>query len=224
MGAENRTGRRAVKLIPSPWMGVMSIAEGAQAGEADLVARLRAGSDAAYEELVRAQGARLLAVARRLLRSEEDARDAVQDAFISAFRAIDRFEGGSRLSTWLHRIVVNAALMKLRSQQRKPETSIEDLLPRFLEDGHFAEPPAEWQQSADQALERRETRELVRQAIDGLPGNYRTVLLLRDIEGLDTAETAEALGVTANAVKIRLHRARQALREQLDEHMREDAA
>jgi RNA polymerase sigma-70 factor (ECF subfamily) len=123
-------------------MGVTSIAEGAQAGEADLVARLRAGSDAAYEELVRAQGARLLAVARRLLRSEEDARDAVQDAFISAFRAIDRFEGGSRLSTWLHRIVVNAALMKLRSQQRKPETSIEDLLPRFLEDGHFAEPPA----------------------------------------------------------------------------------
>jgi RNA polymerase sigma-70 factor (ECF subfamily) len=65
---------------------------------------------------------------------------------------------------------------------------------------------------------------LVRQAIDGLPENYRTVLLLRDIEGLDTAETAEALGVTANAVKIRLHRARQALREQLDEHMREDAA
>ena len=202
----------------------MSVAEGAQAGEADLVARLRAGSDAAYEELVRAQGARLLAVARRLLRSEEDARDAVQDAFISAFRAIDRFEGGSRLSTWLHRIVVNAALMKLRSQQRKPETSIEDLLPRFLEDGHFAEPPAEWQQTADQALERHETRELVRQAIDGLPENYRTVLLLRDIEELDTAETAEALGVTANAVKIRLHRARQALRGQLDEHMREDAA
>ncbi len=202
----------------------MSVAEGAQAGEADLVARLRAGSDAAYEELVRAQGARLLAVARRLLRSEEDARDAVQDAFISAFRAIDRFEGGSRLSTWLHRIVVNAALMKLRSQQRKPETSIEDLLPRFLEDGHFAEPPAEWQQSADHALERRETRELVRQAIDGLPAHYPTVLLLRDIEGLDTAETAEALGVTPNAVKIRLHRARQALRGQLDEHMRESAA
>ncbi len=202
----------------------MSVAEGAQAGEADLVARLRAGSDAAYEELVRAQGARLLAVARRLLRSEEDARDAVQDAFISAFRAIDRFEGGSLLSTWLHRIVVNAALMKLRSQQRKPETSIEDLLPRFLEDGHFAEPPAEWQQSADQALERRETRLLVRQAIDLLPESYRTVVLLRDIEGLDTAETAKALGVTPNAVKIRLHRARQALRGQLDEHMRESAA
>jgi RNA polymerase sigma-70 factor (ECF subfamily) len=173
---------------------------------------------------VRAQGARLLAVAQRLLGSEEDASDAVQDAFISAFRAIDRFEGGSRLSTWLHRIVVNSALMKLRSQQRKPETSIEDLLPRFLDDGHFAEPPAEWQQTADQALERSEMRQLVRKAIDGLPEIYRTVLLLRDIEGLDTAEAAEAIGVTANAVKIRLHRARQALRGQLDEYMREGAA
>jgi RNA polymerase sigma-70 factor (ECF subfamily) len=205
-------------------MGVRSVGEGTQAGEADLVARLRAGSNAAYEELVRAQGARLLAVAQRLLGSEEDASDAVQDAFISAFRAIDRFEGGSRLSTWLHRIVVNSALMKLRSQQRKPETSIEDLLPRFLDDGHFAEPPAEWQQTADQALERSEMRQLVRKAIDGLPEIYRTVLLLRDIEGLDTAEAAEAIGVTANAVKIRLHRARQALRGQLDEHMREGAA
>ena len=192
--------------------------------ERALVARLRAGEDAAYEELVRAYGARLLAVSRRFLRVEEDARDAVQEAFISAFRAIDRFEGGSRISTWLHRIVVNASLMKLRSRQRKPETSIEELLPRFLEDGHFADPPSEWQQTAEQALQRRQTREQVREAIDRLPDNYRTVLLLRDIEGLDTAETAEVLEVSANAVKIRLHRARQALRKLIDQHMREDLA
>ncbi len=193
-------------------------------GERGLIARLRAGDDAAYEELVRSQGARMLAVARRFLRSEEDARDAVQEAFLSAFKAMGRFEGGSRLSTWLHRIVVNAALMKLRSRQRKPEISIEELLPRFLENGHFADPPSEWQQSADQALERRETRERVRGAIDRLPENYRTVLLMRDIEGLDTAETAEALDVSPNAVKIRLHRARQALRGLLDEHMLESVA
>lgn len=191
------------------------------ADEQALVERLRAGEDAAYEELVRTRGARMLAVARRFLRSEEDARDAVQESFISAFKAIDRFEGGARLSTWLHRIVVNAALMKLRSQKRRPETSIEELLPRFREDGHFAEPPAEWQRPADELLERRETREQVRAAIDRLPESYRTVLLLRDIEDLDTAETAQALGITANAAKIRLHRARQALRELLDEHMRE---
>jgi RNA polymerase sigma-70 factor (ECF subfamily) len=188
--------------------------------EEKLVARLQAGEDPAYEELVRTHGARLLAVARRFLRSEEDARDAVQEAFISAFRAIGRFEGGSRLSTWLHRIVVNAALMKLRSQKRKPETSIEELLPRFLDDGHFADAPGPWQEPADQALEREETRATVRAAIDELPENYRTVLLLRDIEDLDTAEAAEALGITPNAAKIRLHRARQALRELLDPHMR----
>lgn len=191
------------------------------ADESRLVERLRGGDDAAYEELVRTQGARMLAVARRFLRSEEDARDAVQDAFISAFRAMERFEGGSRLSTWLHRIVVNASLMKLRSRQRKPETSIEELLPRFLDDGHFAEPPAEWQRPADEALERSQTRERVRAAIDLLPDSYRTVLLLRDIEELNTAEAAEVLGITTNAVKIRLHRARQALRELLDTHMRE---
>ncbi|MBW2282430.1 MAG: sigma-70 family RNA polymerase sigma factor [Deltaproteobacteria bacterium] len=191
-------------------------------GERTLVARLRAGEDAAYEELVRSYGGRLLAVARRFLRVEEDARDAVQDAFISAFRAIDRFEGDSRISTWLHRIVVNASLMKLRSRQRKPETSIEELLPRFLDDGHFADPPTEWQQTAERALQRRQTRERVREAIDRLPDSYRTVLLLRDIEGLDTAEAAEVLQVSANAVKIRLHRARQALRKLIDAHMRED--
>jgi RNA polymerase sigma-70 factor (ECF subfamily) len=190
-------------------------------GERALIARLRAGDDGAYETLVREHGGRMLAVARRLLRVEEDARDAVQDAFISAFGAIDRFEGGSRVSTWLHRIVVNASLMKLRSRQRKAETPIEELLPRFLEDGHYADPPAAWQQTGEAILEREETRGLVRDAIDRLPENYRTVLLLRDIEGLDTSEAAQVLGVSANAVKIRLHRARQALRQLMDAHMRE---
>jgi len=98
--------------------------------ESDLVARLRAGDEAAYAELVRTQGGRMFAVARRLLRSDDDAADAVQEAFVSAFRAIASFEGGARLSTWLHRIVVNAALMKLRTRARRPEVSIEELLPR----------------------------------------------------------------------------------------------
>src|SRR5262249_42735560 len=98
------------------------------AGDADeprLVEALRRGDEAAFAELIRLYGGRLLAVARRMLRVEEDARDAVQEAFVSAFRAIDRFEGGARLSTWLHRIVVNAALMRLRRQRRKPEQSID---------------------------------------------------------------------------------------------------
>ena len=100
--------------------------------------RLLAGEEGAYEELVRRYGGRMLAVARRFLPVEEDARDAVQDAFLSAFRSIDRFEGHAQLSTWLHRIVVNASLMKLRTRRRHPEQSIEELLPGYLEDGHLS--------------------------------------------------------------------------------------
>ena len=185
---------------------------GDAARDADLLARLRAGESSAYDELVRANTGRLLVVTRRILNSEEDARDAVQDAFVSAFRNIQQFEGGSLLSTWLHRIAVNAALMKLRTRKRKPERSIEELLPSFLEDGHHAENFQDWNQPTDRAMMRAETRAVVRQCIGELPENYRTVLILRDIEELDTDETAERLGMTPNAVKIRLHRARQALR------------
>jgi RNA polymerase sigma-70 factor (ECF subfamily) len=143
----------------------------------------------------------------------------VQDAFFCAFRSLGKFEGGCALSTWLHRIVVNAALVKLRTRRRRPEESIEPLLPRFLEDGHHVARPSEWM-PADLLLERRETRELVRAAIDRLPESYRTILLLRDIEEMDTEETARALDITPTAAKVRLHRARQALRTLLDPEMR----
>ncbi|HLF55736.1 MAG TPA: sigma-70 family RNA polymerase sigma factor, partial [Thermoanaerobaculia bacterium] len=125
-------------------------------------------------------------------------------------------EGQSRISTWLHRIVVNAALMRIRSRKARPEETIEPLLPTFLDDGHSTVFFHPWQESADEMLVRAETLARVRAAIDRLPEAYRTVLLLRDIEELDTAEVAEMLGVTPNAVKIRLHRARQALRTLLD--------
>jgi RNA polymerase sigma-70 factor (ECF subfamily) len=184
-------------------------------GEAALVAGLRAGDAAAYEEMVRRHLPRMLATARRVVGNEEDARDAIQDAFLSAFRALDSFEGQSRLSTWLHRIAVNAALMKLRSKRRRPERPITDLLPRFTEDGHQAEPAAPWP-GVERMLVAEETRAVVRQAIDQLPEGYRTVLVLRDIEGMDTEETARQLEVGEGVVKTRLHRARQALRALLD--------
>jgi len=192
--------------------------------EAQFVAALRAGDGRAYERLVSEFGGRMLAVARRILRSEEDARDALQEAYLQAFRALPRFEGQARISTWLHRIVVNAALMKIRSKKARPEESIEPLLPTFRDDGHATVAFCGWDETADQLLERRETREMLRAAIDRLPESYRTVLMLRDIEELDTQEVAELLGVTANAVKIRLHRARQALRELLDRRLRPDCA
>jgi RNA polymerase sigma-70 factor, ECF subfamily len=112
---------------------------------------------------------------------------------------------------------VNTALMRLRTRKRKPEEPIEPLLPAFKEDGHQATAAVEWADGADVALERSETRAFVRAQIDKLPDTYRTVLLLRDIEELSTSEVAAMLSTSENAVKIRLHRARQALRALLDE-------
>jgi len=190
------------------------------AAEERLVIALRSGDEDAYEQLVRAHGGRMLAVARRLLGDSEDAPDAVQEAFVSAFRSIGSFAGQARLSTWLHRIVVNAALMKLRTRRRKPEQPIDDLLPTFEADGHHREPGKPWQPA--ERLEQREVRRLVRENIAKLPDVYRTVLVLRDIEELDTAEVAALLEVNAGVVKTRLHRARQALRTLLDPHLRAD--
>jgi len=179
--------------------------------EALLVNRLRAGDERAFEDLVRTFGGRLLAVARRFVRNDEDAQDIVQSAYLNAFRGVGRFEGNCLIATWLHRIVVNTALMTLRSRRRRPEASIEDLLPTFQEDGHHVEQFSEWAMPADRLLEREDARAAVRSCIAQLPESYRQVLLLRDIEELTTDEVARMLCATPTAIKVRLHRARQAL-------------
>jgi RNA polymerase sigma-70 factor (ECF subfamily) len=191
--------------------------------EAILLAALRRGDAAAYEQLVRVHGPRLLAVARRFLRCEQDCADAVQDAFISAFRSIDRFTGDSALGTWLYRIAVNCCLMKLRRQKRDGLTSIEPLLPSFKADGHHRTRQRAFRDDAStadgcgfDAAVLSESRDFVRACIDRLPDAYRTVVLLRDIEALSTEETAIILSCTTNNVKTRLHRARQALRSLLE--------
>lgn len=179
--------------------------------ERSLVRALRRGDEVAFESLVRLYGGRMLAVARRMLRSEDDARDAVQEAFISASKAVADFQGDARLSTWLHRIVVNAGLMRLRRQRRKPEESIDELLPHFDERGNWADVDQPCL-TPFELLDQSETRAVVHDSIDRLPDSYRSVLVLRDIEELDTDETAAALGTSVSAVKTRLHRGRQALR------------
>jgi len=176
-----------------------------------LVMRLKAGDADAFEELVRTTGGRLLAVARRFLRDEEAARDAVQETFVSAFRAIQTFDGHSQLSTWLHRIVVNASLMRLRTRQRRGEQSLEPLLPTFTDEGQHAETVMSWTECPERALEQKQLRAIVREGIGELPDSYRAVLVMRDIEGLSTQEAADLLGISENALKLRLHRARQAL-------------
>lgn len=189
-------------------------------GDADdpaLLAALRDGEPAAFERLVREHGGALLRIARRLLRNEDDARDAVQEALLSAHRNLGRFEGRCRLSTWLYRITVNAARMRRRSRARRVEVALDDLLPGFDAAGNHAGAIAAWHEPASAHAEREELRASVRECIDQLPDGHRTVVLLRDVEQLDTAAVAAILGVTVNAVKIRLHRARIALRALLEQ-------
>ena len=140
--------------------------------------------------------------------------------FLSAFKGIGQFKEQAQLGTWLHRIVVNAALGRLRSRQHHPERSIEDLLPHFGEGEHQIDPPVPWKATPESIVEQRELCALVRRCISRLPEDYRIVLLLRDIEGLATEETARILSTSTTVVKTRLHRARQALRSLLDPHLR----
>ena len=179
------------------------------------LAALARGDDDAWAELVREVGPRLLSVARRLVHDEDIANDCVQNAFVQALKNIRGFEGRSAISTWLHRIVINTALAALRTRRRRPEEPIEPLLPVFDRSGHRI-PVGPVAQTPEDLAGRSQVRELVGAAIDLLPDSYRTVLLLRDIEELSGEETAEVLETTPNAVKIRLHRARSALKTLLE--------
>ena len=156
--------------------------------EADLVRRLREGDGPAYERLVREHGPRMLAVAGRFLPCPQDAADALQDAFVSAFESIGSF-GEDAARARLHRITVNSCLMLLRSRRRRRTVALDELLPQFDASGHHATPIS----GPDETFSRVETEEQraqVRQCIRSLPEPHRSVLLLRDIEELDTEQTA----------------------------------
>lgn len=184
--------------------------------ELALLDGLRAGHEPAFADLVTYYGGPMLAVARRILGNEEDARDCVQDALISAAGKIESFEGRSKLSTWLHRIVVNGALSQLRARARRPEQSIEPLMPAFGMMGCRIELPEDDYLSLDEVIDISKIGDTVRDAINQLPESYRIVLLLRDIEEFSVQETADLLQASPGAVKTRLHRARSALKVLLE--------
>ena len=186
--------------------------------DARLLDDLRKGDEKAYAALVQSQAGLLLKTARRYL-GDGDAPDAVQDAFLKAFQAIDGFSGASSIGTWLHRILINCCLMQLRKSKSSVEVSIDTLLPSFQEDGHRANPSSAW---PDTCAERHEVVSVVSAGIQQLPESYRTVLMLRDIDGFTGAETAKLLDISLSLVKVRLHRARQALRELIDPTIRSE--
>lgn len=187
-----------------------------QWSEESLVAALKAGDKQAAEVLVRTEAGRMIAVAKRMLGDHALAEDCVQDAFIKLFRNIQSFEQRSSLRSWVHRIVVNEALMKLRSKRTRGEAPIDDLLPEFDENACRIEGPWQYLATPEEIFARQDRRSLVLAKIDELPESYRVVLLLRDIEELSTREVADGLGLSEANVKVRLHRARSALKKLLE--------
>lgn len=187
---------------------VVVVKGGSARAAPEFIDRLIAHDAQAFEELVRAQGPRLLAVASRYLPRPADAEDALQDAFVSVVRSISGFQRASSLETWLHRVVVNASLMILRRRRRKPETSLDEAT---VEGGASSPSRRGSPLTAHDAIERAETRLAVRHAVDGLPASQRSILLLRDVDALELKSIATLLDVGVSTVKVRLHRARQAL-------------
>jgi RNA polymerase sigma-70 factor (ECF subfamily) len=193
---------------------------GPLAGVSDeiLVERARAKDEAAFEELVGRYEDKLYRLAMRFVRNETDAQEILQDAFLSAWRNLPAFEGRAQFGSWMYRVTVNAALMLLRSRNRHPEVTVDDVEPKALNDavaasGQALRGGADWSLRADEQLQSQEMRKFIQDSVDVLPDGLRTVFLLRDVEELSTEDTAEMLGLSVPAVKTRLHRARLALRE-----------
>lgn len=194
-----------------------------EAPDADLVGRAQRRDFDAFEELVKRYEDKVYRLAFRFVRNETEAKEIVQDTFLSLWRKIDSFKGDAQFSSWLYRVTANAALMRLRSQRRHAEVSTEELEPGFMDrqGSAFAQGPPggeNWSKRPDDELQSDELRRHIQQAVDSLPEIYRTVFLVRDVEGLSTEETAEVLGLSVPTVKTRLHRARMALREQISKY------
>jgi RNA polymerase sigma-70 factor (ECF subfamily) len=186
--------------------------------ESILVEAARSGDIGAFESLVRRYDRNVFRIAQHITQNREDAEDVVQDAFLKAYQNLGQFQGQSKFYTWLVRIAVNEALMRLR--RRRPERTVsidedvkteEDSIPREI---------ADWSPNPEQQYTQSELKDILGKTIQGLPTSFRTVFVLRDVEGLSTEETASALELSVPAVKSRLLRARLQLRERLNKYFK----
>lgn len=184
--------------------------------EAVLIARIRAGDRPAFEELVRPYEGRLYQAVLRVTRNPADAADVYQDAMLAAFEKIEDFRGDSAFKSWIFRIAMNFALMHRRSAKRSPIVPEEEV-PGFNWMGGFAAPVRNWASTSEEALHRAELRAALREALEKLPDLDRSVVWLKDVEGLSHADIAAATDSSVLAIRVRLHRARLRLRERLAE-------
>jgi len=179
-----------------------------------LVRAAKKGDLAAFDQLIQRYDRKVFRIAQHITQNREDAEDVVQDAFLKAFENLEGFQEQSKFYTWLVRIAVNEALMRLRRRKTAKTVSLDEDVE--TEDDYIPREVADWSPNPEQLYKQSELKEILGKTIQGLPASFRTVFVLRDVEGLSTEETADALGLSIPAVKSRLLRARLQLRERLN--------
>jgi len=184
-----------------------------ETSDLDLVKRFKKGSIDAFEELIKRYESKIFNLAMRFTRNQEDAEEVLQDVFTTIYRKMGSFEGKSAFSSWLYRIIVNAAFMKLRKRKQDHTVSVEDLAPQVKQS--VMDQDNLMNLRSDNMTFGRELREVLEAAIGKLPGQYRAVFILRDVDGLSNQEVGEILDLSIPAVKSRLHRSRLMLRRRL---------
>ena len=188
---------------------------------AELVEALKRNEASAFERLITQHGAMLYRVALRLMGQREEAEDVLQEALLKVHQNIHTFDARAALTTWLYRIVVNTALMRLRAQTRIPKELLDTAGPLFTDEGEHVQEVAEWALTPEAVLLRQETLSVLQQGIERLPELYRAVYVLAEIEGLPYQEIATILDLSVGTVKTRLHRARLFLRAMLADYFAE---
>lgn len=186
----------------------------------DLVTGIQQEDPEAFEEFVNRYSARLFTLANRVTKNREDAEDVLQEVFVSVMRKIEAFRGQSTFSSWIYRVTVNCALMKLRKRRQDKSLPMEEMLSQVLSVPNRVNTF----NSEGEAFRRRsELRHALTEAINALPRDYRPVFILRDVDGFSSVEVSEILGISVPAVKSRLHRSRLALQRQLSDRLQDDA-
>jgi RNA polymerase sigma-70 factor (ECF subfamily) len=185
--------------------------------DAPLIERVKAGDHAAFTELVRRYEGKVYQLALRLTGNEMDAMDVIQDVFLSVYQKIHTFRGAAAFSSWLYRITANAAFAKLNQRRRAAAVSLDDVLPAVEEQSFDVH--SEWSRKPDSVLSNKEARDALEKAISALPEDFRTVVILRDVQNMSNHDVAESLNLSVPAVKSRLHRARLILRKKLGDYL-----
>jgi RNA polymerase sigma-70 factor (ECF subfamily) len=197
---------------------IQTIGENEQHPDVALVERVRDGDISAYDTLVHKYERQVFRIAQNITQNREDAEDVMQDAFLKAYEKLDQFQGNSKFYTWLVRIAVNESLMRLRKRRSGKMVSIDEDVE--TEEGSVPRDLADWAPDPEQNYSQSELKQILEKTIKGLPPGFRVVFALRDVDGLSTEETAEALNLSIPAVKSRLLRARLQLRERLTRYFK----